>query len=355
MSMHLTCEEVRDQLVREGAISGTAAIGGQAVHTVDTPWFIRVLVGFGAWVSVGFVVAFLTSVSLFNEAVTRFIFGVILTVGAVFLRRTVDKDFTNQVALVSSIVGQGLLLSGVVEKFDSVTATMSLLCVMSAVLIAVFPDVVHRFLSTVTFFVAATVGLYDGFEAHAVELMALSAASATSVLWLGMDRFPPLRGRRWVVPAAFGSAVSLAGLVVANLVMKSEAMALVVGQGSHVDVLRIGLGVGLLVVAMLILREADEDLSLRANGFALVLLLLVLVASVTTAGVVVAVGLGLLGTHRRSPTLVALGLASLLGFGAFYYYDLHTTLLMKSGLLVGNGLAFLGGAYLVHNRRKEVA
>jgi uncharacterized membrane protein len=61
-----------------------------------------------------------------------------------------------------------------------------------------------------------------------------------------------------------------------------------------------------------------------------------------TPGVIAALGVLMLGFHRRSVVLLGMAVLFVLVFGVSYYYDLGLSLLAKSLALLGSGLLMLG-------------
>jgi len=56
----------------------------------------------------------------------------------------------------------------------------------------------------------------------------------------------------------------------------------------------------------------------------------------------------ILGFYAGSLGLMTLSALLLVGYGAFYYYDLGLTLMTKSWLLLGSGLVLLGARPLLN-------
>ena len=85
----------------------------------------------------------------------------------------------------------------------------------------------------------------------------------------------------------------------------------------------------------------------------LALLGLLTVPSVLTPGIMAGVLLILLGFRNRNRVLSSLAVAFLAGFVIYFYYDLQTTLLVKSLILMVSGLLLLVSRLLIPTFVKE--
>src|SRR5262249_30340923 len=99
----------------------------------------------------------------------------------------------------------------------------------------------------------------------------------------------------------------------------------------------IGLGALLLCLEWHVLRTLGIAPVSEAGIAALMGTLFFCAAPGGAPGVVGALGVLLLGHHRRDVLLMGLASAALLLFGAAFYYQLHLTLLAKAGVLCASG------------------
>jgi Domain of unknown function (DUF4401) len=109
-----------------------------------------------------------------------------------------------------------------------------------------------------------------------------------------------------------------------------------------VGVLTLGLAVVTLYSAWRVLEETDSEPGGSAGVTAFASLGLTALLTLHTPGVIAAIGVLLLGFHRRSVVLLGMAVLFILAFGVGYYYDLQLTLLAKSLALLGSGLVLLG-------------
>lgn len=331
--------EVLRQLGREGLIdpeglSGLLAAGDQGERH-SAPWFVRLLVGFGAWVASGFLVGFLFMVELIPEDLGAAVFGIFVLAGAGALRRSpaaAGSDFLQQSALAGWLVGQLMVAFGVGEGTDSLPLTAGILLLVQAASVAFFPDAVARFLAS-GFAVASLLALMLHWKIpQGDELTFLLSALGAGLLW-------------WHRPALLSGGFPQAvgpvgyGLVFSAFTLLALALADPFEQHSSGALSSTVLGGGVLLMAWCLLGERRRSgAGLAIMGFVLLLGL----ATASAPGVMAAVGTLVLGFRAGERGLLALAWSFLLFFLAAYYYNLEVTLWEKSGLLLASGALLLG-------------
>lgn len=317
-----------------------------------TPWYVRVLIGGGAWVASIFLLLFfgmlLSFMGLKGEGALILV-GLLVTGGAVFLRHQSEHDFLTQLSLAFGLAGQGLIVGGVGEVAESVNAAAAAMLVVQCVLLFIYPDRIQRFLSTVG---ACAAGLYLLHEAGGwwlVDVELIVIAAGAHLVFLHQARL--LSGR-------FGALVGPLGYGLVSVLFGTLLVRTLVGAFQHAlnDSGAIGptyglLSPGLAAVAMYTAYRALEENGLEASGPAgvtvFVSLGLTALLTLNTPGVIAALGILALAFHRRAVVLLGLAVAFLLAFGVYYYYDLTLSLLAKSLVLMGSGLLLFGLRFFV--------
>jgi uncharacterized membrane protein len=311
-----------------------------------SPWYLRVLMAIGAWIGTSFLLSFV--VGLFALILdgeiegAMLLFGLVLMGGAVALRRQVENDFLHQLALVVSFTGQGMFIGGVGATTEAIEPAALAGLVVCGVLIAVFPDRVHRFLSTCLAVVGLTTLMATAKIAGGSQVVAMGLMALTVGLW----RAAPLEWRtehhELVAPVTAGAIVSLFALLILSTfagsigVELTSLRALVQGAGTTAAAV-----VGLLWLVHEVMDEHEPGrfgIEAIAASAAIVLL-----AALTwrTPAITTTLLIIVLGFDRRSRTMIGLAIAFFLAFGALYYYNLSLTLLQKSGVLAGSGVLCL--------------
>jgi hypothetical protein len=262
--------------------------------------------------------------------------------GATALRRSAQGAFPEQLALALCLAGSSMASLGFGAALDSEHVPAIVQLVLGAVLLAVFPDAILRFLATLSMAASALFLLWEGLGALGTDLGMLAATGLLHFLFLQQAR---LRTRRWgelVGPAAFALACGLpAALLLRGIPTLLDTLPNR-GVSSHTGLLTLGLTAVTLYTAWRAMREQELEPSGVAGAAVFVALGLTALMTLQTPAVIAAVGMMVLGFHRRSTLLLGLAIAFLLAAGGWYYYDLGLTLLAKALALAGSGLVFLG-------------
>ena len=104
------------------------------------PWYIRTMVGFGAWLASLLLIGFVGSIGLANDS-GFIIVGALFVGGAILVRYKSHSDFLVQSALASSLAGQALLAYGIAVVSGSVEieSIFTVLLGLNIMLFLVFP------------------------------------------------------------------------------------------------------------------------------------------------------------------------------------------------------------------------
>lgn len=304
------------------------------------PLYVQGLAGFGAWIAaVCFIGFFLLAWGFRQQAFL--LEGIILIGGATLLRRVSNHVFAVQFALALSMAGHAFALYGVSERAHGafpVAATTAVLC---AALYPLYRDPVHRFLSCMTALSAAMCWLrVDGFPCGLYVLLALEVL-VTGLLFLRPGLRPALR------PMAFAFAASLP-LLIATMGLQKFGMES--GGWPSKAILASGL--------LALLAAVAGRSNLRREPVVVALVATLLLGTFTAPGLLAAIGLLVLGYHRRERLLVGLGVAAFAGFLWDFYYSLEMDLGTKSALLMASGALLLAARWVLSRRpwaRREAA
>lgn len=321
--------------------------GDPPPRELGAPWFVRVMLGIAGWIGAGFLFAFVGTAfsSILDNGVAASIAGLACCGGAFLLLRHFDgRDFAEQFGLVVSLVGQILLFVGLARFLepDEPLFFLALAAIETGLALAM-PNFLHRLLAAGGAAAALAVAI------NLMELHGLSTPFLCAVLvlvWLEPGRWAG-NGRLWR-PIGYG-------LVLAVLLIESFRLlfgAWLFGQGSepagwmalHGPAIGRGLAAALLVwVAIALARREGlrpaSGAGLAASAAAILFALL----SLQAPGLASAMLILLLGFAAGNRILTAVGILSLLGFVAHFYYSLHATLLEKSAILAVTGLSLLAG------------
>jgi len=308
----------------------------------DLPWYLRMAVGVGAWTATGLFLAFLLTIANLDDERLRIVVGIALTAAAVGVRRTASSEFLRQAAVAASLAGQGLLLVGVHEMFDSVRFTAAAIILVSVALIWLVPDAIHRFLSTLAMVVALYVLVVDEKSQNAFELTTLALAAAVGFVWRYRVRDRGEFAAALLQPVGYALVTALfAALLLGSITHFGQtpignAHVLALGR-----LITIGITVGLVALVWAIIHEHGAALNSGKAFAALAGVMALGVGTLSTPGIVAGAAVLVLAFDRRDRVLLGMGVIFLLVFGSVYYYSMHITLLEKSGVLAGSGVLLL--------------
>ncbi len=146
----MTLPAVLDQL-REQGFPVTEPSQLAAPTNADeaaSPWYVKLLVGFSAWVAAILLGTFFAMANLIDSGQSSLIWGAILTISAIGLCWWLGRSiFWGQLAFALSLAGQGLLIAGVAWDSPSTLSVLLFILVLEFVLFLIYPDTLHRFLS----------------------------------------------------------------------------------------------------------------------------------------------------------------------------------------------------------------
>jgi hypothetical protein len=337
----ITMQAVLDQLVEEGRLSPDARatiVSTPAVpdDAAGTAWYVRALVGISAWIAAVLLIAFLVGgTQLVRSGESLIVVGLVLCVVAIAVRRGVPSSiFAAQLALALSMAGQALFTFGVSDLSNAVPATVLAICVLEIALIAIYPDMLHRFFSTVVIVGALVALLFDWNVPGAIHpLVGLLAAGAVA-LWERESALAAARAELGTRPIAYGLVVALLGVLCLGI---NELIPIPHWWISGLLLLPLLLALEYRIVSRFEPRASAAIVPWLAAGTMLVSL-----PALWTPGVLAAVIVIVLGLQRANRLLLGLGAAFLAVFLIAFYYHLDVTLLVKSLLLLATGLLLLG-------------
>lgn len=317
---------------RERAIDALDAASGQ-----QPPWYVRSLIGFGAWLSSLLGLVGLALVGALNEEAAGLVLGPMIAVGGVVLGRIAKGDFIVQLSLAASMLGLGVFGYGVGGTTESPVALAAATLVASALMFAAHPHAVMRYLSAKGA-AAAAIGLGIALESPiAAEAGGVVVAWAAGLAWLetrGDSDDDSRAWRAWRGPAAYA-------LAVATYVALGFSIVPEVADAWYTPVTPGGLGLGALALVGYLITAygARWNRPPAMIGIAAIAALMVLAAD--APGILAAVCGLAIGFHRQRWVMIGVSAVALIGFIIAWYYSLGITLLDKSIALMAGGLVLL--------------
>ncbi|MFZ1643047.1 MAG: DUF4401 domain-containing protein [Candidatus Contendobacter sp.] len=305
------------------------------------PWYVRMLVGFGAWLASLLLIAFVV-ISVTHSGSAMIGVGVVMMIAALGVRFASGHDFVAQAALAVSLAGQALLAFGL-GKYGPSTALWAVIGCQAALALA-FPDRIHRFLSVLAAVSAAVVLLYYLKLQASIHVLVLALAAG----FLGLqarEGFFIARGlAQRVRPLAFGLLVAMLGCVMLSTVYVLPELLTWRGDFSFyprpwVSSLGFGVLLGLLEWRLVNTILRDAPVATRASFVGASAL--IVAASLPAPGIAASLVVLLAGFIHAERIVVGIGIGFFAVFLAAYFYGIEASLLAKSATLTATGLVVL--------------
>lgn len=346
-----TLDDVIDRLAAEGLISAelhTEAETYLAHRRAIQPWYIRAMVGFGAWLASLLLIGFVAGLSIYSDGGSAII-GLLLVVIANVVRRASANDFFVQSALASCLAGQALFTWGIfsligAEEFE---ALLMLVIVASVALFFLYPDRIHRVIM-VLISGGSLITLFYVWELNAL-IPVLGPAFAAVLIYVqrtqsqiiasghGQLLRPLMTG---LMLCAFGTLMISTIYVLPELSIDYEFY-----PRPWVSTILLGM-LFLYVGSSLWPRLVDPtDATVAATVYAI--MLAIIAASGAAPGLLLALLVIMLGADSGQKSMTAAGVGFLAVFLIAYFYGIETTMLVKSMTLIASGVVVLFARYLV--------
>lgn len=351
--MHSSANVLWETLKRQQLVTGELpANATDAVHD-STPWYIALMQGFAGWVAAFFLLGFVGSVFgflfRFDNAVALIASGLICCTAAYILFRTQPKGiFVGQLGLVFSLTGQMMVAWGLLDwtSYQSSIAFF-LLAGFQLVLTVLMPHFIHRILSCWFAMIALFWGL------NQLGIYGLGAACCSvlfTLVWINEKHWKRFQSL-WE-PVGLGLALALVQFN-GHILFSDDLLSFYAKQGAN-GWWAIAPWLTSVLVAVsfaLVIKKifSQYQLSLSSMTGKLVILggVLLVASGLIALGSSSALLILLVGFAYQRTSLKALGLLALLSFVSWYYYSLNTTLLIKSFILIGTGVALLLGQLMM--------
>ncbi len=311
------------------------------------PWYIQAIIGFAAWLAAIPFIGFLASLDLLDSAASMISFGLIFclfAIGVRYLKR--NSVFIGQLTLAFSLVGQMLLIGGIGEATDSVSLTALATIILELILLALYPDALHRFLSILFIPAAILVLIFDLEIQETIHILIIALAVGAVAIWESETYLLKKLPFNFYHPLGYGLVVSLLyTLIFSILNIFGEPVEIHYWWLSSLALLLI------LLALEYFIMTSDQ---LKTSGLTLVLImggtLIIFLPTLQAPGIVATVLILILAFHRANLLLLGLAAAFLAMFIILFYYSLTLTLLTKSLILMATGLALLALRFLLIKR-----
>ncbi len=309
------------------------------MNSVQMPWYVRWVVGVGAWVTALVLIAlgatFVFALLEVKEPIAMSLIGAVyLGFGLWFLRQDDAGVFAQQLGLATAAAGTALIVGGIGVESESSWVAFIIAAGMLAVVIASCDDKILQFLVAALAASLCVAALLDSNTRYAGDLAALATPVGLYLLLR-----PPQRD---LMPTAIALILTYPLLSVFALDAGYLFRGVDLG-GQFARALHIVLFLGL---AYLHWRHTAGDKAKRQTVvFAVVATLVCLLLPVGGSAAMLIL---MLAFVTGSKPFALLGVALQAQFIVRYYYSLEVNLLNKSLLLMAVGIALLASWWLMH-------
>lgn len=338
---------------------GDAIAGALQAELDESPWYVRVMIGFGAWVASLFLMVFIAGLSwLASEQESFIVLGIITLILCAIARRFTTQMFVIQMLLAFSLAGQGLFTAGVALTVSDANLTLVLLMLVQVILFAANPDRTHRFLCVIALLAELVILLYVNEMPILVHVVV--AILAGLFVWLALVEGTIYAHSFHDIyhPAKYGVLLGMLGtMLLSTLYLFPELNRSIVFFPSP-WIATLTLGTLLLFVVYRIMN--DRGLQVR-DAVKVVLLpgtFLFVLLSWYAPGLVMSMLILVLGFYTANRGLMAIATGFFVIFLTAFFYGIEVSLLHKSYTLMGTGLALMGAWYLLRlsvRQRGELA
>lgn len=335
-------QQLWERLKAGGVVSGEMPV----VDEVHAPlWFVRVMLGISGWIAASFLLGFLAAGLSFviEEAVAAITVGALFMAAAYLLFRFMARnDFFTQFALALSFAGQALFMFGLFQLLKPEESLLWwIIAAMQGLLALLMPSFIHRVWSAWAAVTALVLALAI---MGAFHLAAGIVAATVALIWLNELRWPA--HGELIRPIGYG--VTLALLQIEGQGSSpAELLSLLAGRGESLATWlqpwlgELLTGVALLVVVWQLLGRIHPPVLPRNRVAVLLATVIIAALSLKAPGIAAGLMVVLLGFAGGNRALLGVGIAALLFYISIYYYQMETTLLVKSGVLALTGLVLL--------------
>ena len=325
-----------------------------------SPWFISLFFGMSGILAslffIGFLTLILDNTGLLDSTLAVFIIGGILSVIGGFLfynARIRHSAFWNSLAFAITLAGQGYIAYALLASEIAEPLNIMLLLLVQLLMTVVIPNFVYRLLSATLALVCLFYLLnYYHFSEVSLGLLAL-ITSVTHLQRYTLAAFIPTKWRMNAleIMSAIGYASAYVLLSVSVYFIAAEygnSFANFNSLDSYGEAFSYNyyLAQGLLTLASLyaaylILKRYQVKLRSTAGLLISAAIVLLGIMSIYVSGLLATSLIIIIATANSQRVLLGLGVIASVGYIFWYYYQLDTSLLVKSVSLFVIGIALL--------------
>lgn len=328
-----------------------------AASEAHSPWFISLLFGMSGLLAslffIGFLTLLLDNTGLLDSTLAVFIIGGILSVIGGFLfynARIRHSPFWNSLAFAVTLAGQGYIAYALLASEIAEPLNIMLLLLVQLLMTVAIPNFIYRLLSA-TLALSCLFYLLNYYHLSEISLGLL--ALITSVTHLQRYTLAAFIPTKWRMNAL--EITNAIGYASAYVLLSISVYFIAAEYGNSFDSLdsygeafsyNYYLAQGLLTLASLyaaylILKRYHIKLLSAAGLLISAAIVLLGIMSIYVSGLLATSLIIIIATANSQRVLLGLSVIALVGYIFWYYYQLDTSLLVKSVSLFVIGIALL--------------
>ncbi|WP_298869681.1 DUF4401 domain-containing protein [uncultured Psychrobacter sp.] len=328
-----------------------------AASEAPSPWFISLLFGMSGILAslffIGFLTLLLDNTGLLDSTLAVLIIGAILSVIGGFLfynARIRHSPFWNSLAFAITLAGQGYIAYALLASEITEPLNIGLLLLVQLLMTVAIPNFIYRLLSA-TLALSCLFYLLNYYHLSEISLGLL--ALITSVTHLQRYRLAAFIPTKWRMNAL--EITNAIGYASAYVLLSVSVYFIAAEYGNSFDSLdsygeafsyNYYLAQGLLTLASLyaaylILKRYHIKLLSAAGLLISAAIVLLGIMSIYVSGLLATSLIIIIATANSQRVLLGLGIIALVGYIFWYYYQLDTSLLVKSASMLVIGIALL--------------
>ena len=322
-----------------------------------SPWFISLLFGMSGILAslffIGFLTLLLDNTGLLDSTLAVFIIGGILSVIGGFLfynARSRHSPFWNSLAFAITLAGQGYIAYALLASEIAEPLNIMLLLLVQLLMTVAIANFIYRLLSA-TLALSCLFYLLNYYHLSEISLGLL--ALITSLTHLQLYRLAAFIPHKWRMNAL--EIISAIGYASAYVLLSVSVYFIAAEYGNSFDSLdsygeafsyNYYLAQGLLTLASLyaaylILKRYQVKLRSTAGLLISAAIVLLGIMSIYVSGLLATSLIIIIATANSQRVLLGLSVIALVGYIFWYYYQLDTSLLVKSASMLVIGIALL--------------
>lgn len=324
----------------------------------DNLWFIQVFFGFSGFLAslffIGFLTLLLQNTGVLESTIATFLIGMLLNVGSFILfksQTTRRSMFLNSLAFTLSVAGQAYVMYALVSgDIEHLLGVWLFLFIQSA-LTFIVPNFMYRLLSSLVA-LGCTVYLLNDYQLPELSLGLLALIAIISNLQrFRLLQHAPVKWRAGAFDSikaiGYASAMMLLGVSVYFIAAEYRGS---FNNNSEAFRYNYYLAQSLLTLASyyaayLILKRYHpkpfSSVSVVISSIVLGITLLLGILSLYVSGLLATSLIIIIAVANSQRLLLGLGITALVSYIFWYYYQLDTSLLVKSASMLLTGIALL--------------